>query len=110
MLYVKFNNKNMVLMKTESEQQAAFYNLRKYKGELEVGYDGHEYKKGYAPQKPETYDLERYLKQLEQSYNMPRVIREGILGNQEAYSEFNVNRAIQLEEIAEQLRDLKEGK
>jgi RNA binding exosome subunit len=46
---------------------------------------------------------------LEQKYNMPRVIREGILGNPTMYSEFNVNRAKELEDIAEKIRKAKAG-
>ena len=54
--------------------------------------------------------IEEQLIILEQKYNMPRVIREGILGNPEAYSEFNVNRARDLEDLAKKVRDLKDGK
>lgn len=54
--------------------------------------------------------LEEQLIELETKYNMPRVIREGILGNPAMYSEFNVNRAKELEAIAEKIRQLKEGK
>lgn len=54
--------------------------------------------------------LEQQLINLEIKYNMPRVIREGILGNPSAYSEFNVNRARDLEDLAKKVRDLKEGK
>ena len=67
------------------------------------------YLKGYVPAKPEP-TLEEQLIDLEQKYNMPRVIREGILGNPTAYSEFNVNRARDLEDLAKKVRDLKEGK
>lgn len=77
--------------------------------DVEQGYNGNWYIQGYAPAKPEP-TLEEILIQKEQEYNMPRVIREGILGNPTAYSEFNVNRAKELEELAKQIRDLKEGK
>ena len=109
MLYIKFQG-DRVLIKTNSKQQALFYGLSEYNGELEIGYDGFEYKKGKAPLKPESFDLEKQLKDLEQKYNMPRVIREGILGNPSSYSEFNVNRAKDLEDLAKKVRDLKEGK
>jgi len=109
MLYIRFVD-DKVVMKTESPEQASFYNLPPYYGELEVGYDGAEYKKGKAPAKPEVFDLENHLKELEVKYNMPRVIREGILGNPTAYSEFNVNRARELEDLAKKVRELKEGK
>ena len=54
--------------------------------------------------KPIQPTLEDKLKALEIEYNMPRVLREGILSNPSAYSEFNVKRAQELEEIAEQIR------
>lgn len=108
MLYIRFDN-DKVIMKTSSEEQARFYNLQEYDGELEVGYDGYEYKKGKAPLKPEFFDLENQLKDLEQKYHMPRVVREGILGNPSAYSEFNVNKAKDLEDIAEAIRKANNG-
>lgn len=77
--------------------------------DVEQGYNGNWYIQGYAPTKPEP-TLEEILIQKEQEYNMPRVIREGILGNPTAYSEFNVNRAKELEELAKTIRNLKAGK
>lgn len=76
--------------------------------DVEQGYNGNWYIQGYAPAKPEP-TLEEILIQKEQEYNMPRVIREGILGNPTAYSQFNVNRAKELEDIAEKIRQLKAG-
>lgn len=108
-MYIKFEN-DKVVMKTSNKEQASFYKLQEYNGELEIGYDGYEYKKGKAPEKPAVFDLEQELIKKEREYNMPRVIREGILGNTEAYSEFNVNRARDLEDLAKKVRDLKEGK
>lgn len=54
--------------------------------------------------------LEEQLEFLEDKYNMPRVIREGILGNPTMYSEFNVNRARELEALAEEIRRNNNGK
>lgn len=48
--------------------------------------------------------LEEQVQELESKYNMPRVIREGILANPSAYSDFNVNRAKEIELLAEELR------
>lgn len=72
--------------------------------ECEQAYNGSWYLKGYAPIEPEIEKLKKQLNKLEQEYNMPRVIREGILNNPNAYSQFNVNRARALEEIAERIR------
>lgn len=79
------------------------------KVDCEQAYNGDWYEKGYVPAKP-VPTLEEQLSELETKYNMPRVIREGILGNPSAYSEFNVNRARDLEDLAKKIRDLKEGK
>lgn len=76
--------------------------------EVEQAYNGSWYLKGYAPAKPQP-TLQEQLEDLEKQYNMPRVIREGILGNPIMYSEFNVNRARDLEDLAKKIRDLKEG-
>lgn len=54
--------------------------------------------------------LEEQLAMLEEKYNMPRVIREGILGNPTMYSEFNVKRAKELEALAEEIRRKNNGK
>lgn len=54
--------------------------------------------------------LEEQLQQLEEKYNMPRVIREGILRNPTMYSEFNVKRARELEALAEEIRRKNYGK
>ena len=74
--------------------------------DVEQAYDGCWYLSGYVPTKP----LEQELAELESKYGMPRVIREGILANPTMYSAFNVGRAKDLEDIAEQIRKSKEGK
>ena len=71
--------------------------------DVEQAYNGQWYLKGYAPEKP-TPTLEEQVQELESKYNMPRVIREGILANPSAYSDFNVNRAKEIELLAEELR------
>ena len=76
--------------------------------DVEEAYNGNWYLKGYAPAKPEP-TLEETLTALEIKYNMPRVIREGILGNPSMYSEFNVNKARELEDLAKTLRELKDA-
>lgn len=53
--------------------------------------------------------LKEQLIQLEIKYNMPRVIREGILGNPTMYSEFNINRAKDLEDLAKKVRELEDN-
>lgn len=76
--------------------------------DVEEAYDGQWYLAGYAPVKPEP-TLQETLEALEKKYNMPRVIREGILSNPTMYSEFNVNKAKDLEDIAEAIRKANNG-
>lgn len=83
--------------------------LNAEKLDVEQAYNGAWYLKGYAPAKPEP-PLEEVLAGLEVKYSMPRVIREGILSHPEMYTEFNVKRAKDLEDLAKKVRDLKEGK
>ena len=72
--------------------------------EVEQAWDGQWYLSGYAPVKPEETDEQKLLR-LENEYKMPRLIREGILGNTTAYSEFNAARARELETLAEKIRN-----
>ena len=72
--------------------------------EVEQAWDGQWYLSGYAPVKPEETDEQKLLR-LENEYKMPRLIREGILGNTTAYSEFNAARAKELEALAEKIRN-----
>ena len=76
--------------------------------DVEQAYNGNWYLAGYAPAKPQP-TLQETLDELEKKYNMPRVIREGILGNPSMYSEFNVNKARELEDLAKTLRELKDA-
>lgn len=57
---------------------------------------------------PYTLTVEEKLTQLENEYQMPRVLREIILANPNMYSQFIVGRAKELEELAEIIR--KKGK
>jgi len=62
--------------------------------------DCYEVVENVIPQLP----LQEKLEQLEAKYNMPRVIREIILANPDAYSQFNVLRAKELEKLAKEIR------
>lgn len=76
---------------------------------VEESYDGRWFLKGKSPKQPEP-TLEEQLIKLETEYGMSRVIREGILNNPTIYSEFNVRRAKEIEELAIKIRNLKAGK
>ncbi len=75
--------------------------------DVEQAYNGNWYLVGYAPKKPQP-TVEEKLTQLENEYQMPRVLREIILANPNMYSQFIVGRAKELEELAEIIR--KKGK
>lgn len=76
--------------------------------EVEQAYNGAWYIKGYAPKKPQP-TVEEKLIQLENEYQMPRVLREIILANPNMYSAFIVGRARELEELAEIIRRKNNG-
>lgn len=108
--YAKIENEEKGIVTVGSGTDIEFYESQGFKKtDVEQAYNGSWYLKGYAPAKPQP-TLQEQLEALEKQYNMPRVIREGILGNPTMYSEFNVNRARELEDIAEKIRQLKEGK
>ena len=102
--YAKIINEETKTVDVGLGTNIEFYkSLGMTKMEVEQAYNGEWYLKGYAPEKPSP-TLEEQLIELEVKYNMPRVLREGILANPTSYSEFNVNRAKELEAIAEEIR------
>ena len=72
------------------------------KKNIEEAYDGSLWEKGYAPEESLIHKLDR----LENEYQMPRYVREGILAEGSPYSDFTKARARELEDIAEQIRKL----
>ncbi len=109
--YAKLVNENTKLVNVGLGTDENFYkSIGMKKMDVEQAYNGEWYLKGYCPSSPAGYDLQFQLTKKEAKYGMSRLIREGILGNPTAYSQFNVNRAKELEELAKQIRDLKEGK
>lgn len=71
--------------------------------DVEKAYNGSWYIEGYAPEKP-AETLQEKLVRLEEEYQMPRYVREGILAEGSPYSDFTKTRAQELEDIAEQIR------
>lgn len=109
--YAKLEDKEKGLVTVGLGTDTEFYKSQGFEElNVEQAWDGNWYLVDKVPAKPVAYDLEQELAKKERSYNMPRVIREGILGNPSMYSEFNVNRAKDLEDLAKKVRDLKEGK
>lgn len=109
--YAKLVNENTKLVNVGLGTDENFYkSIGMKKMDVEQAYNGEWYLKGYCPSSPVGYDLQFQLTKKEAEYGMPRLIREGILGNPTAYSEFNINRAKELEELAKTIRNLKAGK
>ena len=102
--YAKIINNNTKLCEVGLGSNIDFYkSLGMKELDVEQCWNGSWYLTGYCPAKPEE-TLQQRLLDLENKYNMPRVIREGILANPSMYSEFNVNKAKDLENIAEAIR------
>lgn len=71
--------------------------------DVEEAYNGQWYLKGYAPVEP-TPTIEEQLKEKEIQYNMSRWQHEYIVANSSLFPEFVVDRAQELEDLAEELR------
>lgn len=68
--------------------------------EVEKGYDGGLYLKGTAPQE----GLEERVARLEAETGLTRIMREGILSEGSPYSAYAKEKALEIEELASQLR------
>ena len=68
--------------------------------EVEQGYDGGLYLKGTAPQEP----LEAKVARLEAETGLTRIMREGILAEGSPYSAYAKEKALEIEELAAELR------
>lgn len=69
--------------------------------EVEKGYDGWWYLKGKAPVQP----LEEKVEQLESSTGLNRMMRELVLAEDSGASDYIKNKAQEIEDLAEQLRE-----
>lgn len=74
--------------------------------DVEQDSNGTWYVSGFKPKKQQK-TIEEKLIELESSNDMPRIIREIILANPTIYSEYVVNKAKELEDLAIQLRSKK---
>ena len=103
--YAKISNAQTGTVDVGLGENSAYYIAKGFAiMEVEQAYNGQWYLAGKAPPKPEETDEQKLLR-LENEYGMPRIIREGILGNTGAYSQFNVTRARELEALAEKIRN-----
>ena len=71
--------------------------------EVEQAYNGAWYVKGYAPAAPEP-TLEEQVAKLEAETGLTRIMREGILAEGSPYSAYAKEKALEIEELASQLR------
>ena len=76
--------------------------------DVEQAWNGQWYLVGYAPIKP-TPTLKEQLIAKENEYQMNRWQRELILAENSGASEFNKNKAQELENLAEQIRNIEGG-
>lgn len=88
---------------------SAFYqSLGMVEMEVEQAYDGSWYLVGFAPIKPEP-TLEERVARLEAETGLTRIMREGILAEGSPYSAYAKEKALEIEELAAQLRTPEES-
>lgn len=71
--------------------------------EVEQSYDGSWYLKGFAPVKPEP-SVQEKVQKLEKEYKMNRWQRELILAQNSGASDYNKQKAQEIEDLAKELR------
>lgn len=71
--------------------------------EVEQSYDGSWYLKGFAPVKPEP-SVQEKVQKLEKQYKMNRWQRELILAQNSGASDYNKQKAQEIEDLAKELR------
>ena len=76
--------------------------------DVEQAYNGQWYLAGYAPQQTEKERLQQQVEQKETEYGMTRWQREGILAQNSEYSQYTKVKAQEIEDLAEQLRQLEQ--
>lgn len=74
--------------------------------EVEQAYNGVWYLKGYAPKKPERQELEERVAFLEGQTGLIRPMRENILAEGSVYSDYTKQKAQEIEDLAQELRNL----
>lgn len=80
-----------------------YQSLGMSKQDVEQGFDGSWYIKGYAPAKPEPTTQEKVVA-LEKQYNMCRWQREIILSENSGTSDYAKQKAQEIEDLAKELR------
>lgn len=102
--YAKIVNEKTKECKVGSGTNKDFYkSIGMTEMEVEKAHNGVWYLKGYAPVKPEP-TLEERVARLEAETGLTRVMREGILAEGSPYSLFIKEKALEIEELASQLR------
>lgn len=105
MIFYKADENKKVLMHTKSAKSAADYHLTNTCADdgLEQAYDGSWYLKGYAPAKPEP-TIEEQVASLEDETGLTRIMREIVLAEGSGASDYVKEKALEIEELAKQLR------
>ena len=102
--YAKIINEETKACEVGLGTNSAFYqSLGMVEMEVEQAYDGSWYLVGFAPIKPEP-TLEERVARLEAETGLTRIMREGILAEGSPYSAYAKEKALEIEELARQLR------
>ena len=106
--YAKIVNEETGLVEVGLGTNSAFYqSIGMIEMEVEKSYNGTWYLKGYAPAKPEP-TLEEQVAKLEAETGLTRVMREMVLAENSAASDYVKAKANEIEDLAKQLRATEE--
>lgn len=106
-MYAKIINQETKQCEVGLGTNTAFYQkIGMHKMEVEQAYNGTWYVKGYAPKKTERQELEERVAFLEAQTGLIRPMRENILAEGSAYSDYTKQKAQEIEDLAQELRNL----
>ena len=106
-MYAKIVNEQTKECQVGTGTDVSFYQrIGMTEMEVEQAYNGVWYLKGYAPQKPARQRLEEQIATLEGQTGLIRPLRENILAEGSAYSDYVKQKAREIEDLAQELRNL----
>ena len=106
--YAKIVDEQTKLVVVGTGTDSAYYkSIGMTQMDVEQAYNGAWYVKGYAPAKPES-TLEEQVIKIEMETGLTRVMREMVLAENSGASAFVKTKAQEIEDLAKQLRSIKE--
>lgn len=103
--YAKVTDNETKLCEVGLGTDAAFYiSIGMTEQDVEQAYNGSWYLMGYAPAKPEP-SVQEQVNLLEQQTGLTRVVRELVLAENSGASEYAINKAQEIEDLAQELRN-----